>query len=127
MSLLGNILWLIFGGLIAGIGYILGGLLMCLTIVGIPFGIQSMKLGVATFAPFGKRIVEAPDANGPLQIVLNIIWLIFFGWEIAIAHLVSAGILAITIIGIPFALQHVKLVPLSLFPFGRTLRPPGRY
>ena len=123
MSLLGNILWLIFGGLIAGIGYILGGLLMCLTIVGIPFGIQSMKLGVATFAPFGKRIVEAPDANGPLQIVLNILWLILFGWEIAIAHLVSAGILAITIIGIPFALQHVKLVPIALLPLGRSLQP----
>jgi len=123
MSLLGNILWLIFGGLIAGIGYILGGILMCLTIVGIPFGIQSMKLGVATFAPFGKRIVEAPDANGPLQIVLNIIWLIFFGWEIAIAHLVSAGILAITIIGIPFALQHLKLIPIALLPLGRSLQP----
>ena len=123
MSLLGNILWLIFGGLIAGIGYILGGLLMCLTIVGIPFGIQSMKLGVATFAPFGKRIVEAPDANGPLQIVLNILWLILFGWEIAIAHLVSAGILAITIIGIPFALQHVKLIPSALLPLGRSLQP----
>ena len=123
MSLLGNILWLIFGGLIAGVGYILGGLLMCLTIVGIPFGIQSMKLGVATFAPFGKRIVEAPDANGPLQIVLNVIWLIFFGWEIAIAHLVSAGILAITIIGIPFALQHVKLIPIALLPLGRSLQP----
>ena len=123
MSLLGNILWLIFGGLIAGLGYILGGLLMCLTIVGIPFGIQSMKLGVATFAPFGKRIVEAPDANGPLQIVLNIIWLIFFGWEIALAHLVSAGILAITIIGIPFALQHIKLIPIALLPLGRSLQP----
>ena len=123
MSLLGNILWLIFGGLIAGIGYILGGLLMCLTIVGIPFGIQSMKLGVATFAPFGKRIVEAPDANGPLEIVLNVIWLIFFGWEIAIAHLVAAGILAITIIGIPFALQHVKLIPIALLPLGRSLQP----
>ena len=123
MSLLGNILWLIFGGLLAGLGYILGGLLMCLTIVGIPFGIQSMKLGVATFAPFGKRIVEAPDANGPLQIVLNVIWLIFFGWEIAIAHLVAAGILAITIIGIPFALQHVKLIPIALMPLGRSLQP----
>ena len=123
MSLLGNILWLVFGGLIAGLGYIVGGLLMCLTIVGIPFGIQSMKLGVATFAPFGKRIVEAPDANGPLQIVLNVIWLIFFGWEIAIAHLVSAGVLAITIIGIPFALQHIKLVPIALLPLGRSLQP----
>ncbi len=123
MSLLGNILWLIFGGLFAGLGYILGGLLMCLTVVGIPFGIQSVKLGVATFAPFGKRIVEAPDANGPLEIVLNILWLILFGWEIAIAHLVSAGILAVTIIGIPFALQHVKLIPIALLPLGRSLQP----
>ena len=122
MSLLGNILWLIFGGLFAGLGYILGGLLMCLTVVGIPFGIQSIKLGVATFAPFGKRIVEAPDANGPLEIVLNVIWLIFFGWEIAVAHLVSAGILAITIIGIPFALQHIKLIPIALLPLGRSLQ-----
>ena len=123
MSLLGNILWLIFGGLIAGLGYIIGGLIMCLTIVGIPFGIQSIKLGVATFAPFGKKIVENPDANGPLEIVLNIVWLIFFGWEIAIAHLVSAGVLALTIIGIPFALQHVKLIPIALLPLGRSLQP----
>jgi uncharacterized membrane protein YccF (DUF307 family) len=123
MSLLGNILWLVFGGLISGLGYILGGLLMCLTIVGIPFGIQSMKLGVATFAPFGKRIVEAPGANGTLEIILNVIWLIFFGWEIALAHLASAGICAITIIGIPFALQHVKLIPIALLPLGRSLQP----
>jgi uncharacterized membrane protein YccF (DUF307 family) len=123
MSLLGNILWLIFGGLIAGLGYILGGLLMCLTIVGIPFGVQSMKLGVATFAPFGKRIVEAPGANGPLELILNVIWLILFGWEIALAHLASAAFLAITIIGIPFALQHVKLVPIALLPLGRSLQP----
>lgn len=125
MSLLGNILWLIFGGLIAGLGYILGGLLMCLTIVGIPFGIQSMKLGVATFAPFGKKIVEARDANGVLEIILNVVWLIFFGWEIAIAHLVAAGVLAITIIGIPFALQHIKLIPIALMPLGRSLQPAG--
>jgi uncharacterized membrane protein YccF (DUF307 family) len=125
MSLLGNILWLIFGGLIAGLGYILGGAVMCLTIVGIPFGIQSMKLGVATFAPFGKRIVEAPEANGPLEIILNILWLIVFGWEIALAHLASAGILAITIIGIPFALQHIKLIPIALLPLGRSLQPAG--
>ena len=123
MSLLGNILWLIFGGLFTGLGYIIGGLLMCLTIVGIPFGIQSINLGVATFAPFGKQIVEAPDANGPLQIVLNVVWLILFGWEIAIAHLVSAGVLAITIVGIPFALQHVKLIPIALLPLGRSLQP----
>ena len=122
MSLLGNILWLIFGGLIAGIGYILGGLLTCITIVGIPFGIQAMKIGVATFAPFGKQIVELPEANSPLRLILNVIWLVLFGWEIALAHATSALILAITIIGIPFALQHLKLIPLALLPFGRTLR-----
>ncbi len=127
MSLLGNILWLIFGGLFAGLGYIFGGLVLCLTIVGIPFGLQSIKLGWATFAPFGKEIVETEHANSALRILFNVLWIVLFGWEIAIAHLVHAGVLAITIIGIPFALQHVKLVPLSLFPFGRTLRPPGRY
>lgn len=121
MSLLGNILWLIFGGLVAGLGYILGGFATCLTIVGIPFGIQAMKIGVATFAPFGKEIVELPEANRPLRLILNVIWLVFFGWEIALAHATSALILAITIIGIPFALQHLKLVPLALLPFGRTL------
>ena len=121
MSLLGNILWLVFGGLIAGLGYIIGGLIMCLTIIGIPFGIQSMKLGVATFAPFGKRIVENPDANGPLEIVLNVIWLVLFGWEIALNHLTFALVMAITIIGLPFAKQHIKLIPLALMPFGRDL------
>ena len=124
MSLIGNILWLIFGGLLAGLGYILGGLLLCLTVVGIPFGLQSIKLGWATFAPFGKEVVETEDANSVLRILFNVLWLVLFGWEIAIAHLVHAAILAITILGIPFALQHVKLVPLSLFPFGRTLRSP---
>jgi len=122
MSLLGNILWLIFGGLIAGLGYIIGGLLTCITIVGIPFGVQAMKIGVATFAPFGKQIVELPDANSPLRLILNVIWLVLFGWEIALAHAMSALILAITIIGIPFALQHLKLIPLALLPFGRALR-----
>ncbi len=122
MSLLGNILWLIFGGLLTGLGYILGGLLLCLTIVGIPFGLQSIKLGWASFAPFGKEVVEIEHANSALRILMNVLWIVLFGWEIAIAHLVHAGILAITVIGIPFALQHVKLVPLSLFPFGRTLR-----
>lgn len=122
MSLLGNIIWLIFGGFITGLGYILGGLGLCLTIVGIPFGLQSMKLGVAVFAPFGKEVVELDNANSLLSIVFNLIWLVLFGWEIAVAHLFHAAILAITIVGIPFALQHVKLIPLSLLPFGRDLR-----
>jgi uncharacterized membrane protein YccF (DUF307 family) len=122
MSTLGNIIWLICGGLLAGLGYILGGLGLCLTIVGIPFGIQSIKLGFATFTPFGKEVVERKNANSTLRIIFNVIWLVLFGWEIAVAHLTSALILAITIIGLPFAKQHVKLVPLALLPFGRDLR-----
>jgi uncharacterized membrane protein YccF (DUF307 family) len=122
MSLLGNIIWLIFGGFIAGLGYILGGLGLCLTIIGIPFGLQSMKLGVAVFAPFGKEVVELDNANSLLGIIFNLIWLVLFGWEIAVAHLFHAAILAITVIGLPFAWQHIKLIPLSLLPFGRDLR-----
>lgn len=126
MSLLGNIIWLIFGGFFAGLGYIIGGLLLCITIVGIPFGLQSIKLGVATFTPFGKEIVEGEHANSPLRVIFNIIWIILFGWEIALAHLGGALLLAITIIGIPFALQHIKLIPLALLPFGRDLVAPPR-
>ncbi len=122
MSLLGNILWLIFGGFIAGIGYILGGLLLCLTIIGIPFGVQSIRLGVATFTPFGKEVVEAERSTGILPVLFDIIWIVLFGWEIALAHLAAAGITAITIIGIPFAIQHLKLIPVALFPFNRELR-----
>lgn len=122
MSMLGNILWLIFGGFLAGLGYILSGLLLCLTIVGIPFGVVSMRIGVATFAPFGKRVVERPDANSSLRIIFNIIWLVLFGWGIALTHLAAALVLFATIIGIPFAVQHLKLIPLALTPFGRDLR-----
>ena len=122
MSLLGNILWLIFGGFIAGMMYIIGGLLLCLTIVGIPFGLQSIRIGVANFTPFGKEIVEANRTGGCLGLVFDIIWILLFGWEIAIAHLISAGLLAITIVGIPFSLQHLKLIPVALFPFNYELK-----
>lgn len=126
MILLGNIVWFILGGFIAGLGYIFGGLLLCITLIGIPFGIQSIKLGFATFAPFGKEVVERPGANSVLRILFNILWIVLFGWEIAVAHLVFALVLAVTLVGIPFAIQHVKLVPLSLLPFGRDLRPVAR-
>jgi len=122
MSLLGNLIWLIFGGLLVGLGYMIGGLLMCLTIIGIPFGLQSIKIGFATLTPFGKTIVEGDNANSPLRLIFNLIWIVLFGWEIALAHLLHALILAITIIGIPFAQQHIKLIQLALMPFGRDLR-----
>jgi uncharacterized membrane protein YccF (DUF307 family) len=122
MSLIGNIIWLIFGGFVSGLGYIIGGLGTCLTIVGIPFGIQAIKLGFATFTPFGREIVTVENADSPLRIIFNVLWIAFFGWGIAVSHLIHAAILYITIIGIPFANQHIKLIPIALFPFGRDLK-----
>ncbi|HIK55047.1 MAG TPA: YccF domain-containing protein [Synechococcales cyanobacterium M55_K2018_004] len=121
MSLLGNIIWLVFGGFMSGLGYIIGGISTCLTIIGIPFGIEAIKLGVATFAPFGKQIVKNSNADTPLALILNIVWVILFGWGIALSHLFWGALLAITIVGIPFAKQHFKLLTLALFPFGRDL------
>lgn len=122
MTLLGNIIWLIFGGFISGLGYILGGLTLCLTIVGIPFGIQTIKIGVATMTPFGKASVVSEDSSSLIVMIFNVIWVIFFGWEIALSHLFHGVILAITIIGLPFAKQHFKLIPIALFPFGREFK-----
>ena len=122
MSCLGNIIWMIFGGFVSGIGYIIGGLLLCLTIVGIPVGVQAIKLGVATMVPFGKEIVPTEQAASPGNVVLNLLWAVLFGWEIALSHLIHGALLYITIIGIPFANQHFKLIPLALAPFGRELR-----
>jgi uncharacterized membrane protein YccF (DUF307 family) len=122
MSLLGNLIWLVCGGLFAAIGYIVSGLGLCLTIVGIPFGIQTMKIGIATLAPFGKDVVELPHANSTLRVVFNVIWIVLFGWEMVIGHIVLALILGLTIVGIPFAKQHIKLIPIALLPFGRDLR-----
>jgi uncharacterized membrane protein YccF (DUF307 family) len=120
MSLLGNIVWLIFGGLIASLLYFLFGALLCLTIVGIPFGVQAIHLGVATLSPFGKRVVSR-ERQSSLGIVFDIIWIVLFGWEIALTHLVMAAILAITIVGLPFAKQHIKLIQVALFPFNQKL------
>jgi uncharacterized membrane protein YccF (DUF307 family) len=122
MILIGNIIWLIFGGFVTGAGYIIGGIGICLTIVGIPFGVETIKLGIATMSPFGREIVEDDNPNSNLKIVLNVIWIFLFGWEIAMAHLVLAALFAISIIGLPFAEQHFKLVAIALFPFGRDLR-----
>jgi uncharacterized membrane protein YccF (DUF307 family) len=121
MSLIGNLIWLIFGGFLSGMGYILGGLLICLTIIGIPVGKQAIKLGIATMTPFGKQIVATDRAAEIGNILLNILWAVLFGWEIAVTHLVHGLILAITIVGLPFARQHFKLIPIALAPFGREI------
>lgn len=118
MSLLGNIIWLIFGGLFSGIGYILGGLSTCLTIIGIPFGIETIKVGFATLTPFGREIRKTPEADSTLVLILNVIWIVVFGWAIALNHLFWGILLAVTVVGLPFAKQHFKLMMLALFPFG---------
>ena len=118
MSLLGNLIWFIFGGLILGLGYILGGLILCLTIVGIPFGVQLMKLGLFAMWPFGREAVQRNKQMGCLSILLNVVWIIFGGIEVALAHLALGVTFCITIIGIPFGLQHFKLMMLALIPFG---------
>jgi uncharacterized membrane protein YccF (DUF307 family) len=122
MSLLGNILWIFLGGgLFLFIGYMIGGFALCLTIVGIPFGIEIFKLAVLSLAPFGREVRSTERSAGCLFIFLNVIWLLFGGIWIALIHVVFALICAITIIGIPFALQHMKLVSLALSPFGKDL------
>ncbi len=126
MTLIGNVIWLICGGLVSGLAHTVAGVLLCLTVIGIPFGYQEIKIGLATFAPFGKVLVEFHDADSAMKITLNVIWLLVIGWIIALHHVMWAALLAITVIGIPFALQHLKLVPLALLPFGRDLvRPPA--
>ncbi|PWH19929.1 MAG: YccF domain-containing protein [Ardenticatenia bacterium] len=121
MSYLGNAIWLIFGGLLAAFVYITGGAIICLTVVGIPFGLQCIKLGVAMLAPFGKELHRSPQASDTLYVIMNLIWFILFGWQIALLHLTLALVLALTLIGLPFAKQHIKLIPLALFPFGHDL------
>jgi len=117
MSCLGNIIWFVLGGLIASIQWFLTGLLWCITIVGIPVGMQCFKLAKLQLAPFGKEIITTNDSS--MGFLLNILWLIFGGLPLAITNLISALLLSITIIGIPFAVQSLKMAKLSLAPFGK--------
>ena len=117
MNILGNIVWLLLGGLITSVMYFLGGLIMCVTIIGIPFGVQLFKFSLLALWPFGKEVVMNP-AKGCLTTAFNILWVIFGWWEIAAVHMVFCIILCITIIGIPFGKQHFKIAKYSLVPFG---------
>lgn len=117
MSCLGNLIWIICGGLINALGWIGIGLVWCITIVGIPVGLQCFKMASLQFAPFGKEVVTKNDSS--LNLLFNILWIIFGGLEMCIANLISAFLLCITIIGIPFAKQSLKLAKLSLMPFGK--------
>lgn len=115
MSILGNIVWFIFGGVFSGLGWYLVGLLWCCTIVGIPMGMQCFKFGTLSFFPFGKEIKYGGGAG---SFLLNILWLVFGGIELALNHVIFGLILCCTIIGIPFGMQHFKLAKLAVLPFG---------
>lgn len=121
MSLLGNIIWLVFGGLLTALWYFLFGLILCCTIIGIPFGVKIMRLGALALAPFGKTVQLEP-AKGCLDTVFNIIWAVTGWWEIALVHFIFGVLLCITIIGIPLGKQHFKMAQYSLFPFGGTIK-----
>lgn len=121
MSVIGNIIWLVFGGFILAIEYLVASIVLMLTIVGIPFGLQTLKLGSLAMWPFGRDSFVMENASGCLAIVMNIIWLVFGGFCIAVSHAILGLLFFITIIGIPFGRQHFKLASVALTPFGRRL------
>ena len=121
MNILGNLIWLLFGGFLSALGYIIGGFALCLTIVGIPFGLQCFKLASFILWPFGREVVTTSSSGGCLVTLLNIVWILFGGLWIAIVHVVFGLLLCLTIIGIPFGKQHFKLVEISLMPFGKMI------
>ncbi len=127
MSLLGNIVFFIFGGFIIFLGYLLGGIILCLTIVGIPFGFQCFKIAGGVLAPFGRDVVPTDPPGGTLSLIMNIIWIILPGLELAIMHLILAAVFALTIVGFPLAVQHLKLVKVALLPFGHVMRHKRRF
>ncbi len=120
MSLLGNIIWFIFGGFIEALTWWFFGILSYISIIGIPIGKQCFKMAKLQLAPFGKEVVETKQSS--IGLIANIIWIILFGWELALINLVSALIFAVTIIGLPFAKQSLKLAYLSLMPFGKDIK-----
>ena len=122
LNILLNIIWLVFGGFIIVLGYLLGAILLCLTIIGIPFGVQCFKLAGLALAPFGREIREKEPPGGAIAVLMNILWIILPGLELAVMHLFLALAFAITIIGLPIAAQHLKMTRLALLPFGFEVR-----
>lgn len=128
MRTLGNIFWLIFGGFLMGLGWWLAGLIAAITIVGLPWAKACFVIGQFSFLPFGKEAVSRKDltqqddiGTGALGLVGNVIWFVFAGWWLAVGHLCSALACFVTIIGIPFGIQHIKLALIALAPIGKTI------
>ena len=115
MRFFGNIIWIICGGFLSALGFWIAGLLWCLTVVGIPIGLQCFKLSSISLNPFGKEII---DEGGAVSLLLNILWILFSGIELAIVNAVIGCILCITVVGIPFGIQFFKIARVALMPFG---------
>lgn len=120
MKILGNIIWVLFGGLEIALQYVLSSLVLMITIVGIPFGLQTLKLGLLALWPFGSKVRKKPT-SGCLNTVMNVVWVVFGGLFICLHHIVLGIVFCITIIGIPFGKQHFKLAEIALTPFGREI------
>ncbi len=121
MHFLGNLVWLVFGGIIIAVEYFIGSIVLMITIVGIPFGIQTLKMASLAIWPFGRDTRVDVRASGCLYVLMNVLWLITGGLWIALTHAFFGALLCITIIGIPFGLQHFKLTAIALSPFGRDI------
>lgn len=121
MNIVLNLIWFVFGGFLIALEYLFFSLLLMITIVGIPFGVQTLKLAVAAVFPFGVEVVPNSSSGGCLSVLMNIIWILFGGIGIALSHLGLGVLFCITIIGIPFGMQHFKLAGLALFPFGKSV------
>jgi uncharacterized membrane protein YccF (DUF307 family) len=122
LTLVLNILWFIFGGFISGLAWMFAALLLAITVVGLPWAQAAFRIAIFSFAPFGKHIVPRQGRDlgtGPLGFALNIVWVVFFGWWLALHHVILAIGLMISIIGIPFGLQHLKLALISFAPIGQ--------
>ncbi len=121
MRTIGNILWLVLAGFWLAVGYAIAGLILCVTLIGIPFGLQSFKLAGYSLWPFGRVVVTDPDASSALGCIGNVLWLVLAGWWLAIGHVVTGLALCLTIIGIPLGVANFKLALLALVPFGKTV------
>lgn len=121
MRLLANLLWFLFAGLWLAIGYFAAGVVQCLTIIGLPFGIQSFKLALYVIWPFGRVVVSDPRSGGALSTIGNILWIVLGGFWLALGHLLAGLLLCLTILGIPFGIACIRLAGLALVPFGKVV------
>ena len=120
MRVLLNVIWLVFGGLLLALGYAVVGIVMCILIITIQFGIDAFRIALFCIWPFGRTLIRRGDA-GAGSVIGNVIWFILAGWWLAIGHLVTGVLMCLTIIGIPLGLANFKLIPVSLTPFGREI------